>query len=175
MALANEDLAAIWGELAEGGVPVIVTEDANWTSRDLVERRRGEIRDQIEAWERAWESLDTPRYAKFYSEDFRTETKSLRAWLQHKTRVNAAKQFIDIDLNGLSILGYPGEDDLVVASFTQDYRSSNFSSLGRQTSVLERELDGAWRIVYEGTVRIRPEHVRGIPYSARSSLTSVSP
>ena len=118
---------------------------------------------QIEAWERAWESLDTPRYAKFYSEDFRTETKSLRTWLQHKTRVNAAKQFIDIDLNGLSILGYPGEDDLVVASFTQDYRSSNFSSLADKRQYWKRELDGAWRIVYEGTVKIRPEHVRGSP------------
>ena len=143
MALANEDLAAIWGELAAGGAPVIVPEDANWISRDQVDRRRGEIRDQIEAWKSAWESLDIPRYAKFYSKEFHTETKNLGAWLQHKTRVNAAKQFIDIDLTGLSILGYPGEDNLVVVSFTQDYRSSNFSSLVDKRQYWKRELDGA--------------------------------
>lgn len=175
MALANEDLAAIWQGLAEGGAPVIVTDGTQWTSRDQVDQRRGEIRQQINAWKGAWESLDTPRYAAFYSKDFRSESKSLGDWIRHKTRVNASKQFIDIKLSELSILGYPGEDDLVVVTFAQDYRSSNFSSVAHKRQYWKRESDGAWRIVYEGTVKLRPEHVRGIPFSARSNLTSISP
>lgn len=175
IALANEDLTAIWQELADGGTPVILTDGANWMSREQVDRRRGEIHQQINAWKGAWESLETPRYAAFYSEDFQTENKNISDWIRHKTRVNASKKYIDIKLSELSILGYPGEDDLVVVTFSQDYRSSNFSSVADKRQYWKLESDGAWRIVYEGTVKLRPEHVRGIPFSARSNLTSVSP
>ena len=175
MALANEDLAAIWNNLAVGGAPVIVTDGTTWTSRDQISQRGHEISDQVEAWEEAWESLELSRYIDFYSKDFHTENKSYQDWVRHKGRVNASKHFIEIDLSELSILGYPGEDNLVVVTFTQDYRSSNFSSKSDKRQYWKRESDGAWRIVYEGGVKIRPEHVRGVPYSARSKLTSVSP
>ena len=174
MALANEDLAAVWGELASGGTPVVVTDGTTWMSRSRVNQRRVEILNQIEAWRTAWESLEIPRYAEFYSEKFRSESKSYRDWIRHKTRVNASKTYIDVELTELSILGYPGEDDLVVVTFNQDYQSSNFSSRTDKRQYWRQELDGAWRIVYEGTVQIRPEHVRGIPYSARSNLTSIN-
>ena len=175
MVLANGDLAAMWNLLAEGGTPVIVTDGTRWMTRDYVVGRRREIRDQIEAWKGAWESLDISRHAAFYSEEFRSNSKTLSEWIQHKTKVNRSKQFIDVELKELSILGYPGEDDMVLVSFTQDYRSSNFSSLVDKRQYWKREADGTWRIIYEGTVQIRPEHVRGIPYSARSNLSSVSP
>ena len=173
--LANEDLSALWEGLVRGGTPVIVTDRATWVSRNAVNRRRVEILRQIEAWRIAWESLDLARYAAFYSEEFRTKSKTYLDWIAYKSEVNTVKSYIDVELTKLSVVGYPGEDNLVVVTFFQDYRSNNYSSQTNKRQYWKREADGVWRIVYEGPVEILPEHVRGIPYSARSNLTSIDP
>jgi hypothetical protein len=92
--------------------------------------------------------------------------------MAHKRRVNASKRFIRVALEDLSAFGYPGERDLVVVSFQQTYNSDNFSNRSRKRQYWRREAHGQWRIVYEGTVKLRPEHLRGMPYSARARLSA---
>lgn len=134
-----------------------------------------EILRQIEAWRIAWESLDLARYSAFYSEEFRTKSKTYLDWIAYKSEVNTVKPYVDVEFTKLSVLGYPSEDDLVVVTFFQGYRSNNFSSQTNKRQYWKREADGVWRIVYEGPVEILPKHVQGIPYSARSNQTSIDP
>jgi len=49
----------------------------------------------------------------------------------------------------MSLLLYPGNQELAVATFEQDYSSSNLSNRMMKRQYWIRE-DGAWRIVFEG-------------------------
>ncbi len=172
IALANEDLALLWSRLQAEDTPVIMTNGIEWVEAAVLVQRRDALAGALEQWQRDWESLDLARYARHYSKRFHSGSKDYARWMQHKKRVNARKRFIDVALADVSIFGYPGERDLAVVSFDQNYRSSNFQSRSNKRQYWRREADGQWRIVYEGTVRLRSEHLRGLPYSARSKFTS---
>jgi hypothetical protein len=88
-------------------------------------------------------------YARHYHESFRAEGKNLSNWLNTRRGAVASKSWITVRLSKLSILGYPGNEQLAVVSFDQDYRSNNFDSAGKKRQYWLRE-EGAWRIVYEG-------------------------
>ena len=72
----------------------------------------------------------------------------------------------------MSAFAYPGERDLILVNFDQHYASSNFSNRSAKRQYWKREADGQWRIVYEGSAKLRREHLRGIPFSARSRVSS---
>ena len=81
---------------------------------------------------------------------FRSGSQDLPAWSAHKRSVNAAKQWIRVNLSQVSMLRYPNQVDFVVVTFEQQYRSSNLSNVVRKRQYWQKEL-GRWRIVYEGT------------------------
>lgn len=173
MALSNADLGGLWREV-DNETPVIIAENLRWSNTLQIRARSDELRSRLESWRRAWESRDSLRYAAHYSRRFHSEDLDYRQWLDRKRRINARKSFIEIDIEDLSLFGYPGEDTLVTVTFDQDYRSSNLNNRSRKRQYWRLESDGAWRIVYEGQVRLRPEQLRGIPYSARSGIAETA-
>jgi len=168
LALPNPNVRAIWDALEIGTTPVVITDRARWVGRERLAARRAELLGAIEQWRRDWESRDPGRYARHYAEDFRSERMDRARWLERKRRVNAAKRFVRVRLDDIGIYGYPGEPDMVVVSFRQDYRSSNYNRRSSKRQYWRRGADGRWRILYEGLARFRPIHLRGIPFSARS-------
>ena len=50
----------------------------------------------------------------------------------------------------MSVINYPGEENLVAVRFYQDYKSSNYTWRGWKHLLWRRDADGAWRIIYEG-------------------------
>lgn len=78
----------------------------------------------------------------------------VRDWVAYKSRVNATKSYVNIELTELSVLGYPGEEDLVVVTFFQDYQSSNFevripsANTGNATPMIRGALSTRGRLKY---------------------------
>jgi len=70
-------------------------------------------------------------------------------WERDKRRVSTGKTWIKIELSDVSILGVPGETDLVQVDLLQDYGSNNLSNVSRKRIYWRLE-DGKWRIVWEG-------------------------
>ena len=54
-------------------------------------------------------------------------------------------------LRDVSLFEYPGERDLMMVSFTQDYRSNNMSKTTFKRQFWSHE-GGQWRIVHETVV-----------------------
>jgi hypothetical protein len=48
----------------------------------------------------------------------------------------------------MSLFLYPGQSSMAVATFTQDYRSSNLSNVMKKRVYWIRE-DGRWKIIHE--------------------------
>lgn len=137
-------------DIANGGMPQFVA-DYYIAHGKLGSGKQAD--GMIEAWRADWESLDHERYARHYARHyargFAAGKLDRSAWLARKRKVNAAKQWVKVATHHISMFRNPGQDEYVVVTFEQDYRSSNLSSrmLKRQYWIKE---DGRWKIVREG-------------------------
>jgi len=149
MTLSNEDFQEVRDEVQVGRTPVVVAAGLDWADEASTEQSRNEILSALDAWQEDWESLDTDRYLSHYSDRFRPEQGTRASFAAHKRRVNSYKSFIDIDLQQVGIYRYPGEQELVLVEFLQDYRSSNLNASRRKHQYWQRE-GSDWKIVSEG-------------------------
>lgn len=149
VALTNEDLLAISKQVQVGVTPVIIAQDVEWVEAGSAKTTRDALRQSIEGWRRDWESRDTERYLRHYSADFAAGRQDLAAWSAQKRNVNAGKSWIKVKVDHVSMFLYPGDDNLAVVTFEQDYTSSNTSSKMRKRQYWQHE-KGGWRIVHEG-------------------------
>jgi murein L,D-transpeptidase YafK len=150
VALTNEDLLTISKHVQVGLTPVIISQDVEWVEPGSVQSTRDMLKQSIESWRRDWESRDTERYLRHYSAKFAAGKQDFSAWAQQKRSVNAGKSWIKVKVDGASMFLYPGNENLAVVTFDQDYASSNVTSKMRKRQYWQRE-DGVWRIVHEGS------------------------
>lgn len=149
--LANADLLELKPYLVAGETPVVFTDALAWRPREQGRDRRGEFLENLEGWRARWSALDTEGYLAYYADDFETEGMSKRAFAEHKRRVNKGKRAIDVRLEGVDLFRYPGPDNLMLARFTQRYRSSNYAKDSDKYQFWRRQADGQWRIVKESS------------------------
>ena len=171
LALPNRYFTRLSDRLGPAATPVVIGQTLEWAGAGEVRRRRAGLDRAIHAWARDRESRDPGRYARHYSREFRGESSGYRDWLARERRADAAGRSPAAGIGNLSLFAYPGGGpDLVVATFEQDRGGDGLTVRARKRQYWRREADGAWRIVYEGAVGLRPEHLRGIPFSARSGV-----
>ena len=153
MVLTNRDLERLQTELAPGRTPVVISPGVEWLAPAEWQRRRREVLAAIEAWRRDWESLDLQRYLAHYADDFWAPGFDLAGWQRRKRQVFAGKTFQKIAIEDLTLLAYPRRQPdapaVVVARFTQDYRSNNYDSRMRKRLYL-KQVAGKWKVWYEG-------------------------
>ncbi|SFF24550.1 Murein L,D-transpeptidase YafK [Fontimonas thermophila] len=148
--MANADLEALRQYVRFGQTPVVLSDELEWVPDAAIAPLRESLLRRIEDWRQKWSNRDTEAYLAYYADDFGTDGMDRKAFAAHKRRVNASKKFIDVQLRDLSLFRYPGvEDGLVLAEFTMDYRSDNFSVTTRKQQYWRRQADGSWKIVRE--------------------------
>lgn len=104
----------------------------------------------LDTWKNDWSANNTEAYLNHYHDDFTDAKRNLSQWKSYKTRVNRSKQHISVELSQLSIIAYPGEENLFSSRFYQNYQSSNFSWRGWKQLLWRRTESGEWKILYEG-------------------------
>ena len=103
-------------------------------------------------WRKDWESRDVDLYLRHYSKKYSGLGKNYNSWVEYKRRVNPSKKFIKVNITNKSMFLYPGEYQLMVVTFVQDYASDNFHRKFTKRQYWRMEDDGQWRIIYEGVV-----------------------
>ncbi len=148
--LSNEELLALKPYLLPGKTPVILSDKVNWVSPADLEAARKDFLPQIESWRQAWSSKNTARYLAYYAKDFISEDgMNLAQFTVFKRRVNDGKKYIKVALTEVEAYRYPGESNLVMVRFKQDYRSDNLSRVSRKQQLWRRNGAGPWGIVSE--------------------------
>jgi len=122
-----------------------------WRAPSQWESEREAFLSDFNGWKKDWESLDANRYLSHYSRDFRSARRDYAGWSEKKRQVSAGKTWIKVGIDDMSLFEYPGEHDLVMVSFEQDYRSNNLSKRTFKRQFWARE-GGHWRIVHEAVV-----------------------
>ncbi len=149
--LANQDFESIGRYVQTGMTPVVISEEVEWLKLDDWNRERNSLNVAIEKWRRDWESMNIERYLSHYHQDFSGDGNSLTQWSQKKRAINAAKSWIKVGVDNISMLRYPGKDDLVVVTFDQNYRSSNLSNSATKKQYWTLGKTG-WKIIDESTL-----------------------
>ena len=147
--LSNSDLDTLATHLQIGLTPVIISEDVEWLSVEQWKTERKSFLQALDTWRTDWESLDTDRYLTHYSPSFAANGQDRDAWGRHKRQVSGGKSWIKVGVSDLSLFRMPGKEEVVVATFSQNYRSNNLSNTMKKRQYWLRE-GGRWRIVYEG-------------------------
>ena len=149
--LPNSDMSELAEMLQIGLTPVIISKDIHWVSRDQWRVERDALATQFENWRNDWESRDAERYLSHYSTYFSNSEQTFDAWASQKRQVNITKSWIKIHLSRVSMFRYPGQENLAVVTFDQDYQSNNLSNQIRKRQYWMLE-NNRWKIVYEGAV-----------------------
>lgn len=147
--LANQDLEKLNHQIQIGLTPVIISDKVEWLSLDNWNNERQAFLKAFENWRADWESLNTEKYLSHYSAKFYSDNQNLNQWAARKRQVNAGKSNVRIKLSNVSMLRYPGTDDMLVVTFDQDYRSNNLNNSIQKRQYWIRE-GGHWHILYEG-------------------------
>lgn len=149
LSLTNQHFSELDGIVDFDATPVLLGTNFEWIDQQTWLDNQKQMLAVVDNWKTDWESLNTDQFVTHYSRDFDNGKEDYKRFVANKHRVNAAKSFIDVEIDNLSLYRYPDQPDLLVASFEQDYKSNNYkgTSIKRQYWVQE---DGKWRIAYEG-------------------------
>jgi murein L,D-transpeptidase YafK len=145
--LTNEDFDRLSKYVDVSRTPVVIVDRLEWRDPRRLDSQRDELLAAVNRWKSDWESRDTERYFSHYAASFR----GLEAWKAQKRKVNAGKEWIKVGVDDVSLFAYPGLQDVMVVSFTQDYRSSNLSNRTHKRLYWIHE-DGRWRILHEAVI-----------------------
>lgn len=148
--LTNPELGNLEAGFLPKATPILVSDTIEWVSSAAVEQRKDALVDALGSWKKDWISNDMDRYLSHYSAEFRFGKGGVVEWERDKRRIAQGKTWIKLELSDVSILGVPGEADLVQVDLLQDYSSNNLSNVSRKRLYWRLE-EGSWRIVWEGS------------------------
>jgi len=149
--LPNDDLIKMGSYINLKQTPVLIGQNIKWLTQQQWLQQRTVNSRIFQNWINDWQSLDVDSYLSHYSQSFNNGSKDFYHWVKHKRRVAKYKTYIKVKASDVSVLMHPNEDVMVV-SFRQNYKSDNFSGESWKRQYWRKEFDGEWRIVYEGDV-----------------------
>ena len=127
----------------------VLSESLDWLEPGTMQPS-ADILEAIESWRADWQNNNISEYLANYHLNFTDSRRNLKQWKTYKKRVNGLKTYIRIILSKMSVIDYPGEENLVAMRFYQHYESSNFNWRGWKHLLWRRDDAGVWRILYEG-------------------------
>lgn len=154
--LTNPDLHKLSASVEIGKTPVVISDQVEFISKAKWDVERNLAAKLVDGWRRDVESLDQGRLMANYSQRFKSvQGENLDTWFVKQqqsttggsTLPNGVRN-ISLTLRDTSFFVYPGQEDLIVGTFTQDASIGN-----RKHSIRKRQYwakEGAqWKIVSE--------------------------
>jgi lipoprotein-anchoring transpeptidase ErfK/SrfK len=147
--LTNPDFAQLVESVEIGTTPVVISEKVEFVSGSRRNSDRAMASGLVDAWKRDVESMSISRVTQNYSSKFRSERgESLDTWLRKYHPVVPGVRSLSLKLRGITYFFYPGRDDMIVSTFTQEAIAGKNSSTTRKRQYWLRE-GTQWKIIYE--------------------------
>ncbi|MDQ6970679.1 MAG: hypothetical protein Q9M16_09230 [Mariprofundus sp.] len=111
------------------------------------------VRASLEMWRKDWQSRDSDAYLSHYHKAFETAKHNYKSWAKYKRRVNAKKSYIKVRLTDVKISPngrYTKRGEVVLVTFKQHYKSSNYNASSQKKLYMARAHAGEpWLILRE--------------------------
>lgn len=147
--LTNPDLTSLSAAVEVGKTPVVIAESVEFVNKTKSVNDRNNALQLVEGWRRDFESLDSGRFISHYSSRFKAERgEDRQAWFNKQWQPMTGAKNVAIKMRELTLFLYPGREDLLVSTFTEDASidANKVSTRKRQYWAKEGE---QWRIVSE--------------------------
>ena len=148
LALPNDELALLAGELLPHVTPIIVVREMQWSEPSELEVLRTEFRLVLEQWRASQEAGDLLTYLSLYDEAFKSRGMDKEHWSAYRLGAFGARQLDAVELNDVMLLADPEEGDLFVSRFNQTLTTENGPVTTRKRLYWRRN-GPQWRIVSE--------------------------
>ncbi|MGH8806990.1 MAG: L,D-transpeptidase family protein [Noviherbaspirillum sp.] len=147
--LTNQDLHKLTSSVEIGKTPVLISESIEFVNKTKWDNDRNLAARLVDEWRRDVASLSPERVLNNYSRQFKSERgEDLNTWHgKHKQFMSGVKD-LSVTLRDVTHFFYPGRNDMLVSTFTQE------SSIGKSKSTIRKRQywakEGAqWKIIYE--------------------------
>ena len=150
--LANSDFINIAAAVEIGRTPIIISEQVEFVNRAKWNAEKQLAGKLIENWRSDVESMNQNRLLANYSRNFKTlQGDDINAWFLKQRQLNEGVRDISVKLRDVTQFRYPGKDEIIVSTFTQE------SIIGKsKTNIRKRQYwikeASRWRIIYETIV-----------------------
>ncbi|MBF0282979.1 MAG: L,D-transpeptidase [Magnetococcales bacterium] len=151
VALTNPDFLELT-QRVNLGAPVVLSKNVHWMAPDAWKTWRAHFAKQMEAWRADWSSRDASRVLRHYSAEFRNSLQDGRSWRGVLPEWLNLSPPAAMREGSLSILGYPGSEEMVVVTFEQDPVGLGPDAWNRRRQYWRQEGDGQWKIIFEDQV-----------------------
>ncbi len=147
--LTNPDLNKLYGSVEIGKTPVIISDKVEFVTKVKWDADRNAATKLVENWRRDAESLDPARLRANYSSRFKSDQgESLQTWFGKQQKALQGVRNMSLALRDSSFFLYPGQDNLIVGTFTQDAQIGKSRHSVRKRQYWAKE-GPHWKIVAE--------------------------
>jgi murein L,D-transpeptidase YafK len=149
--LTNPDLRALYAATEGGKTTVLISNDVEFITKAAWDKEHQAFSQLIEDWSRDVESEDPSKLLANYSSRFRSGLgENLRTWFNRQQKSMNNARGVTIKLSDVSMFLYPGEEAVMVGTFTQETSIGKSKNISHKRQYWVKE-DAGWKIIYEGT------------------------
>lgn len=149
--LTNPDLNKLFESVDVGKTPIVISDRIEFVSAERQIAERTLANKLVEAWRRDLENMDRERLLSHYSRRFKTENgDSLNTWFAAQKPIEAKQKILSVSFQDMTFFRYPGEDEMIVATFTQTAQAGKIKQNSRKRQYWTRE-GSHWKIISETT------------------------
>jgi murein L,D-transpeptidase YafK len=150
--LTNPDLHTLAESVEIGKTPIVISESVEFVTKAKWDSDRNIAAMLVDRWRRDLESLNPTALMGNYSSQFKSDRgEDLGTWFPKNHQFFTRVKGLSIKLRDVSYFFYPGRDDLIVSTFTQDASVGKSKSSVRKRQYWAKE-GGHWKIIYELTI-----------------------
>jgi lipoprotein-anchoring transpeptidase ErfK/SrfK len=147
--LTNPDLHKLYGSVEINKTPVVISDKIEFVSQAKWDTDRKAAAKLVDNWRRDAESLDPARLRGNYSARFRSDQgESLQTWFAKQQKALQGVRNLTLTLKDASFFLYPGQENLIVGTFTQEAAIGKSKHSVRKRQYWAKE-GQHWKIVAE--------------------------
>ena len=135
-----------------GKTPVVISEDVEFVNQNQWNADRAMAARLIETWRQDVESRNPTRWLANYSRNFKSQQgEPISTWFDKQQTDVIGTGELSIKLSEVSLFGYPGKENMLVSTFTQETSNGKTKSISRKRQYWVKEAT-RWKIIYEGQI-----------------------
>jgi len=150
--ISNDAMKELAATIRAEGTSVVIVDKALYVNGQEHNPVRKEVKDFMNSWCRAWESMNIDRFMSHYAPEFvNSEGMGYQSYKNQKEKVNRGKKYIHVKTDQMTVvIPQEAEGKTAVVRFVQRYQSSNFNSDSKKIFYLSKGQKG-WQIIGEST------------------------
>jgi murein L,D-transpeptidase YafK len=147
--LTNPDLHKLYASVEINNTPVVIADHVEFVTKAQSEADRNLANKLVDKWRRDVESRDAAQLMSNYSPRFKTDHgENLSVWFAKHEHLLTNMKNLAIKLKDMTFFRYPGKDEMIVSTFTQESLVGKSRNSIRKRQYWAKE-GSQWKIISE--------------------------